>query len=285
VNEAISLADAVTQGIVPTSLAAVRKASQRPGFPEPVGLRGAAHLYSSSDLRAWADTKGVLIFASGAPDEEWKTWPGFSSYQASHRGYVRSVDRIGRDQRPRKGTLLKARPGGNGYPKVDLTRDDGVVVTLEVHVCVLTAHAGPCPPGKQGSHLNDNPLDNRWPENLAWEDKPTNERRKFDPERAAGPIAKPVPPRHPKHCVRCGHEFSGNGKRCHSCVVTIGQGSALMLRGGAKLEDVAAHYEYPSLEGIHALAVKYGGYGQPWSRRVAATLRDKLPGRRGRRSR
>lgn len=39
--------------VVAGSLAALRKASQRPGFPEPVGQRGQAHEYDAADLAAW----------------------------------------------------------------------------------------------------------------------------------------------------------------------------------------------------------------------------------------
>jgi hypothetical protein len=222
--------------------------------------------------------------------EEWKTWPGFSAYQVSHRscwtrgedgtvyllaGGVRSVDRTGRDGRFREGAPMKTNVGSSGYPQLNLVRDDGKVCPVRVHVAVLAAHAGPCPPGMESSHLNDTPLDARWPENLAYEDKPTNERRKFDPDRAAGPVAKPVPPKNPKHCIRCRREFTGRGRRCEPCRVTMGKQATVLLRGGAKLEDVAAHLEYPP-EATHALAVKYGGYGQPWSRRAMTTVRDKL---------
>ena len=211
---------------------------------------------------------------------EWKTIPGFSAYEASHRGKMRSVDRTGRDGRFRKGAEMKTRIGSSGYPQVNLVRDDGAVRTVAVHVAVLLAHAGPCPPGMEASHANDDPLDNRWPENLAWETKPQNERRKFENGRP-----RPVPPRQAKRCVRCGEEFAGNGRRCHPCVVEIGKLGAGMLRAGVKLKTAAAQLGYPSAEGLHTLAVKYGGYGQPWTRRALVTLRDLLRGvtRRNRR--
>src|SRR5262249_36852658 len=53
---AVTLAEAVDAGLL-TSLAAARKAAQRPGFPAPVGKRGAAHLYDTGDLLAYQDSR------------------------------------------------------------------------------------------------------------------------------------------------------------------------------------------------------------------------------------
>ena len=47
----VTLRQAVDSGLFP-SLAAARKASTRPGFPEPAGMRDLANLYDLSDLRA-----------------------------------------------------------------------------------------------------------------------------------------------------------------------------------------------------------------------------------------
>ena len=74
-----------------------------------------------------------------------------------------------------------------------------------------------------------------------------------------------------------------NGKRCHGCVVELGQLAAPLLRGplfraGRDSVEVAAELDYPSAEGIMKLAVVHGGYGQPrlkrWLHTVAATVRD-----------
>jgi hypothetical protein len=224
------------------------------------------------------------------PPLNWKSWPGFSDYEASTHGQVRSLDRTDRGGRVRKGAVLRTRVSNRGYELVDVTGDDGVKHTKTVHTVVLLAHAGPRQPGQVARHLDDDPLNNLWAPgdaeqvraaggNLVWGTPPENERDKFSERRAAGPLPKPVPPKNPKHCVRCGAEFAGNGRRCHGCVVTIGKQAAVLLQGGARLEDVAAHLEYPSIEGVHALAVRYGGYGvqrPPWSHRVMATVRDNL---------
>jgi predicted GIY-YIG superfamily endonuclease len=49
----ITLAIAVGLGVIHCALAAARRASSRPGFPEPVGERGTAHLYDIGDLLSW----------------------------------------------------------------------------------------------------------------------------------------------------------------------------------------------------------------------------------------
>lgn len=50
----VSLSQAVSDGVVSVSLAAVRRASNRdPEFPEPVGKDGSTNLYDPADLMAW----------------------------------------------------------------------------------------------------------------------------------------------------------------------------------------------------------------------------------------
>jgi len=48
-----------------------------------------------------------------------------------------------------------------------------------VHTLVLTAFVGPRPPSLEARHLNGNPQDNRWPENLAWGTHSENEKDKI----------------------------------------------------------------------------------------------------------
>ncbi len=45
---------------------------------------------------------------------------------------------------------------------MSLRGDDGRIRTVSVHVLVMAAFEGPCPPGLQVRHWNDDPLDNRW---------------------------------------------------------------------------------------------------------------------------
>ena len=52
-TDRVTLSEAVEQGIVSRSLHAVRKASQRPGFPEPKGMRNLAREYDPLELAEW----------------------------------------------------------------------------------------------------------------------------------------------------------------------------------------------------------------------------------------
>jgi hypothetical protein len=50
----VTLSEAVREGILTgRRLSAVQKASQRPGFPEPLGWRGNARIWDRADLYAY----------------------------------------------------------------------------------------------------------------------------------------------------------------------------------------------------------------------------------------
>ncbi len=51
--EPVRLSDAVALGVVSLSLAAIRKASHRPGFPQAVSRQGLSRLYDQDVLRVW----------------------------------------------------------------------------------------------------------------------------------------------------------------------------------------------------------------------------------------
>ncbi len=225
----------------------------------------------------------------GAP--EWKPLterlPGFSAYEVSHRGKVRSVDRRLADGRQVKGRTLKQTVSGTSpYPQVDLYDDTGKRRTFSVHSLVLLAYVGKCPEGQEALHLNDDPLDNRWPENLGYGTHPENVVQRMR--------NRPAQPKPAKVCARCSHEFTGNGRRCHTCVVQLGELAATLLAGGVDLEAAAEQLSYPSAAGIWRLAVRYGNArvviydakvtgSEPererrpwWLRRVIATLCERL---------
>jgi hypothetical protein len=207
---------------------------------------------------------------------EWKAVPGFPGYEATRDGRYRSVDRVTASGRRCKGQVLATRKSNRGYLLVDLRDPAGRKVTRSAHTVTLETWAGPCPPGQEARHLDDNPAHNRWdPDpaktNLMWG---TKEQNREDRRRNTPTAARP-----PRECVRCGQPFEGNGRRCHPCVKAIGREAAKLLKRGARLPDVAERLGYPSAEGVHNLAVRYGGYGKPWARRVAdraAALRKRL---------
>ena len=156
--------------------------------------------------------------------EVWKPVPPpFSKYEASTGGRIRAV---------RTGRVLSSRAGRNGYLLIGLYPDDGgPQKTVLLHSMILATFAGPRPDGMECRHYDDNPLNNRWEPgdetesaaaggNLFYGTKAENVE---DGYRNGRPRATPRPQR---HCVRCGDPFTGNGKRCHDCVVAIGAEAA-----------------------------------------------------------
>jgi hypothetical protein len=225
--------------------------------------------------------------------ETWKPVPGFSAYEASDcsvwrvedgrvvtvSGGIRSVDRTVAGRRL-EGVLLTGRLNnsrGGGYVMVNMTDDTGAKRTMLAHRMILLAHVGECPEGLETLH--DPARGRLWcrvPEDIRY-----GTRRENIDDWKKNNGAQPKPP---KHCVRCSAEFTGNGRRCHGCVTAIGQEAAALLRSGIPLGAAAEQLEYPSLEGLHTLAVKYGGYGTVppetpgWARRVMTTVRRLFPG-------
>jgi hypothetical protein len=205
----------------------------------------------------------------------WKPVPGCPGYEASDEGQVRSIDRAGPGGRTYLGTVLATRVSNSGYQLVDLRDAQGARRTRTVHRVVLEAFRGPCPPGLECRHLNDEPADNRLA-NLAWGTKTENAQDKFRLGNRQRAAAKPE-----RLCVRCGTalEPGRGGKRCHGCVVDVGRRAAAMLRAGVDLDEAADLLGYPHLSGLHTLARVHGGYGVPplrrWSRAVMATFRHR----------
>jgi hypothetical protein len=105
----------------------------------------------------------------------WKPVVGYEGlYEVSDRGEVRSLAR--RVAHAFSGYItikprtLKANvdpPPGLPYHYVFLSKD-GKPRRFRIHTLVLTMFAGPCPDDMECRHLNGNPGDNRWPENLTW---------------------------------------------------------------------------------------------------------------------
>lgn len=92
--------------------------------------------------------------------EKWRDIPGYSAYQASNLGRVRSLDHevLCKDGRVRlqKGRILKQAKASHGYKTVCLGRNN----TQSVHVLVASAFIGPCPAGFEVRHLDGNPENN-----------------------------------------------------------------------------------------------------------------------------
>lgn len=96
--------------------------------------------------------------------EEWRAVPGFPNYEVSSLGRVRSLDHtkwggpvVG--YYLHRGRLLKHGIASNGYPTVVLGRGH----SRTVHSLVAEAFIGPCLPGQEVRHKDDE----RWNASLA----------------------------------------------------------------------------------------------------------------------
>ena len=228
-----------------------------------------------------------------ATHPEWAPIPGYANgYEASHRGNgVRSVDRK-QGNRQLRGVNLKSRPNPDGYPVVNPTNDDGRKVPgMPVHTCVLLAHAGPPQPGMECLHGPEGKQDHRYcgcgdpgctQGNIRYGTKKQNDAERIAALREAGRSGngRPMPePKPVRLCILCSAPVTHGGKRCHECVVKIGQEAAALIRTGLPLEEVAARLDYPSVSGVGTLAARYGRR-LTWWHRAAVTLRGLFRGRR-----
>ena len=107
------------------------------------------------------------------PGEIWKPIPDYEGlYEVSNKGRIKSLDRLvtmsnGR-VRPTKGFMLKQTRGTRtGYNHVCLSRN-GIIITVNTHVIVLTSFKGPCPHGMVCRHFPDQDKGNNKVENLNW---------------------------------------------------------------------------------------------------------------------
>jgi hypothetical protein len=98
-------------------------------------------------------------------------------YEVSSDGQVRTIARIVRWQdgtHPRfQPSVVRVqtrakRPGRVNYAQVTLNRGGRHNhFTKAIHLLVLEAFVGPCPPGMEGRHLDGDPMNNKL-SNLAW---------------------------------------------------------------------------------------------------------------------
>ena len=190
-------------------------------------------------------------------DREWKSWPNFSRYRASHRGLIRN----------QAGKIMSLFPDKDGYLRVTLTGDDGRKHQLSVARCVLTAHDRAPRAGEEACHGPGGHQDNRLA-NLRWDDRAGNEREKV--EAGNGPQPHPTYP-----CKDgCGALVIHENRRCVECVHRVGREAAAMLGRGVNLMDVADHFGYTGPEWVFKLAVEHGGCAL--TKRDALTQQPKL---------
>lgn len=134
-------------------------------------------------------------------DENWLPVPGFPGYRVSDTGRVQSCKKTGAC-RDNTGWIvwrdLKPGKDRNGHLHVTLSRD-GEVFVQGIHRLVLAAFVGPCPPGMEGCHWDDDPANNRV-ENLRWDTRSNNCKDAFrNGRRVTMPIGRLKGEAHP-HC-------------------------------------------------------------------------------------
>lgn len=236
-----------------------------------------------------------MTTSSDERPETWKPVPlmdgcCFSGYEASDKGGYRSVDRMS-GNRHLKGKVLATRRHDDGYRLINIRCDStdpdhNRVHTFAAHKVTLYTFAGPPEPGQEACHSRRGPAFNWWPEGVRWDSRPANDAERTAALASQGRAANGRPavaPKPPAMCIRCGGPITRpGGRRCHECVVAIGQEAADLMRGGVRLEDANERLEYGNAVYLHALAVRYGGWGQcPACSRTATettpvTIRERL---------
>jgi hypothetical protein len=226
----------------------------------------AAEAWASS--KASAECPEVWLarrLEAGLPAEIWKPVPKidgclFSGYEARDTGCARSLARTGRNGRPLEAGPVSTRTNKNDdYIRLDMRCDSPDCKrphTFTMQKVVLYTFDRPRPRGMQASHLHDHPEWNWWPENLAWEDQPANERRKVDRPQPPGPT-------HPCKGIQgpgCPNLVVNPGSRCRDCAAGIGRLIADMLHAGTPLPEAAAVFGYRNLAWALHLAQEFGGY-------------------------
>lgn len=172
--------------------------------------------------------------------EVWRAIPGFEGrYEASDHGRVRSLPRMvqksGRGiAYQRDGKILKPTSGTRQRQMVTLWRD-GKSVTRAVHILVMLAFVGPCPPGLEVCHWDDDSANNLLT-NLRYG---THSENMHDRNRNGG-----NPQLHKQVCSR-GHRLAEPnlrkvglkaGKRqCLSCA----QARTTVWRSGGEMQELA----------------------------------------------
>lgn len=132
-------------------------------------------------------------------------WEGL--YEVSDQGRVRSVERVvrfGATTRTVPSTVLK--PGKTTKGALYVVLSNGKSCNRRVHQLVLEAFVGPCPPGMEGCHWDDNKENNAL-RNLRWDTHSANELDKVRNGRHTNASKT--------HCPR-GHEYTPENTKDHS---------------------------------------------------------------------
>jgi hypothetical protein len=108
--------------------------------------------------------------------EIWKPIPGYSGYEASDQGRIRSLPHSTLTSnghvRRYQGKVLKASPDYEGYPQVNPSIK-GKQLPVRVHVLVMLAFVGACPKNREICHGNEVKIDVRL-KNLRYDTRSNN---------------------------------------------------------------------------------------------------------------
>lgn len=153
----------------------------------------------------------------------WKRIPGYTNYEVSNTGLVRSLPRAVDDRRgysrPMQGVQLKPQTQTSGHLSVSISKD-GVISRKLVHLLVMLAFEGPRPDGMETRHLDGDPKNN-CKSNLAYG---TRQQNALD-------------------CYV--HSTSRTGERSH-----LAKYSDVQIEGVRQLKDKCSSYEASQLTGI-----------------------------------
>jgi hypothetical protein len=178
--------------------------------------------------------------------KRWKKIPGFSDYDVSSSGDIRSHKRSGDNKSYR---MMKLRVGSDGYPRVTLQDDAGVKRVRRVHLVVASAFLGPSK-GKIVRHKNGNLQDYRL-SNLEYGTQKENSKDRYY------------------------HGTHGVGSKNSQALITESEAKAIMkLKGVQTQVDIARSF------GISRQAVSDIHRGKTWTPESRKKIKSRSRGGR-----
>lgn len=130
---------------------------------------------TDEDAALWLNDVRQLNSDPSLPGETWSPVKGFSRYEYSNFGRVRSMNykMSGRIK------ILKPAAGPDGYLQTMFLRDDGKYISKKLHRVIMLSIEDLPGPGYEVNHKNGIKTDNR-PINLEWMTRSQNCQHSFD---------------------------------------------------------------------------------------------------------
>lgn len=121
-----------------------------------------------NSIRAAKAASGTWLNRNSLDGEVWRSIPGFSGYEASTLGRIRSIDRLDTLGRIAFGRVFSLYVNSRGYVHARVKSDSrNSAHTVAVHFLVAIAFLGPRPPLHEIAHNDGNPGNNT-PMNLRY---------------------------------------------------------------------------------------------------------------------